>query len=317
MSFASSSDFHLNELVITPFSANSLSGSNEIDFRTVNALTFPKFRSLLSGQLTDAEIVMIALLDGQIVALSILTGCNTEEATLQSISVIPEWRRLGIAGRLLAASEDMAKARGVRALVATYTSALSSTEAVKRLLITSGWDTPQPRILFCRGDVQHVHDTAPWMQRIKVPKGFSIFEWSALSTNERQELESAIERGDAPVELSPFYDEDLIDFATSVGMRHGDRIVGWQINHAMPREPGVLRYSRTFVYQEYQRMGRALVLIKEAIVRNAEADVLAKYPRFVSDVAYERPEMVRFYERHLIPVSEKHYSSFGSRKLLN
>lgn len=311
MSVATESERHLTKLDISEFSAHDAA-----ECETAQTLTFPKFRSLLTTEPSETELVMAARLHGELVGLSILTNLDTDEGTLQSIAVVPKHRRSGIAGQLLSASEARALAKGCRVLTTTYTSALASTAVLNQLLGSGGWELPTPRILFCRGSVQHVHETAPWMKRIKVPKGFSIFEWKTLSSAERGEIESAVAAGEAPIELSPFYDENLIDESTSVGLRHGDRVIGWQINHSMPAEPGVMRYSRTYVYPEYQRMGRALVLIKEAIERNAAPEVLARYPRFVSDVAYERQDMVRFYERHLIPVSEKNYSSYGSKKLL-
>ena len=285
------------------------------------SLTFPRFQHLFSYPRSQEapETWYVGALHSQGligVALAQRREPSVPEAVCLSVYVKAPFRRQGVAAMLLAALQERVAKDGIREISATFTSVLPSFEALSPLLKNCGWSAPVPRILFCRGSVEHVYKNAEWLSRIVTPESMSVFPWHELSDRERRQIEDDIVGGIVPIELSPFYEEKTLDSMTSVGLRVGSRVVGWQVNHPLEGEPDVMRYSRTYVYPEYQRTGRSLILIREAIVRNARPEVLERYPRFLSDVAYERREMVRFYQRHLIPLSEQHYSSFGSRKPL-
>lgn len=240
---------------------------------------------------------------------------DRQNVSVHSVAVDSKLRGQGIASELLERLEEAAREAKIPRLQAVYTSAMESHSILEKLLAKREWASPQPRNYFCRGDVRHVHENAAWIRRIKCPKRFEVFDWSELTDEERSEIEKDIDSGTVPEDLSPFQEEETLNHATSVGIRSDGKVVGWQTNHSLLREPGVIRYSYTYAYPEFQRTGRAFILIKEAIQRNMER-CLEEFPRFVSSVAYHRAPMLRFYERHLTPVSETAYSSYGVVKEL-
>ena len=293
----------------------------DTSFSSIANLTFPSHHLVLKQGLEGAPDVfaVVAQSGNEIIGLVLCTlEENTSgqlEADLLSIAIAAKYRGQGIAGKLLENLESRLKGSGVVKLQTTFTSASSAYQQLVRILASRGWDELTPRILFNRGSVQRVFDEAPWLDRIVCPEEFEVFDWGELTVSERARLEAGIEGGDIPIELSPFYREDILELANSVGVRFEGRVIGWQVNHPVDGEPGVLRYSRTFVYPEFQRTGRGIILIKESILRHVDR-ILDKYPNFLSDVAYERPAMVRFYKRHLIPYGQKSYSSFRSQKVI-
>jgi len=282
-------------------------------------LTFPSYRDFLRQAMEGSEdyIALAAFQDSLPVGLFLARYDRPARSVqLLSISVDPAMRNRGIAGMLLEFAYQHLCEREIVSLEAVYTSALAGRVPFERIISDHGWSKPQPRILFCRGTVARMHREAPWIRRVVLPEAFKIFDWEELTPKDREQLNEDIDAEILPSELSPFYQEDLIDLATSVGIRYQGKVIGWQINHPLPLEQGVLRYSRTYVYPEFQRTGRGIIVIKESIERHMQRRA-EDFPYFLSDVAYERSAMVRFYKRHIIPHSDKSYSSYYSSKQLS
>jgi GNAT superfamily N-acetyltransferase len=283
-------------------------------------LTFPSFAHCLSQNSNqDKETFGLVCMQAETPKALLLAKLNQDlrVAEILSLFVTPDERRKGIGARLLQLFEEEARNQGVERLSTTYTSSSPMHGALPGLFQKVAWNEPTPRILFCRGNCQYMISNAKWLERIPTPKEFEVFSWGELTGEERQVIEADIVEGIVPFELSPFYDESHIEPRNSVGLRKGGKVIGWQVNHSLAAEPGVLRFSRTFVYPEFQRTGRALILIREAIRRHDSPDMLRDFPSYLSDVAFERPDMVRIYERYLIPLSEKSYRSFGIEKVLS
>jgi GNAT superfamily N-acetyltransferase len=282
-------------------------------------LIFPShLDKLKSSFLESSEFLSFVAEDkGAVIGLALAEYCSAKNsATLHSIMVPQKHRRKGIASALLVELSRHLALQGCHTIEASYTSRLKAKESFEALLRSNGWSSPWKRILFCRGIIKRIEAEAAWVKRArKTSKGFSMFSWSELSSEERSDLQAGIDSGDIPFELSPFYKEDLIQWETSVGLRYHDRVVGWQVNHTVPELPATIRYSRTFVEERFQRLGRAITLMSESVYRHCE-HVESDFPYFLSDVAYQREAMVRFYERHLCPHSESVYSSFGAKKQL-
>ncbi len=296
-----------------------LTQADKAELPHLSTLIFPSHRDTLieSLQETADSFSFVAEIDDTVVGLALVErGEQADSATLHSVFVQKPYRRRGIAQALLERVSRSLVEQGCAFLEASYTSRLKTRETLEALLSNDGWSSPWKRILFCRGDILRIQSEASWVKRAqRTSRGFSIFPWAELSQEDRVELEAGIEAGSIPFELSPFYKEELIQWETSVGLRYHDRVVGWQVNHLIPELPATIRYSRTFVEERFQRMGRAITLMSESVRRHCEL-VQSEYPHFLSDVAYQREAMVRFYERHLCPHSESVYSSFGIKKQL-
>jgi GNAT superfamily N-acetyltransferase len=300
----------------------NLQSCNPTQLSLCKSLTYPSYHPVLvAGAEGHEQVVAVVAVEGEKegVPVGLILAALDEEksvATIQSLAVSKTHRQQGIATALLSALEEQLRRQKAKSIHAVYTTAMESHPILSKLQQKQGWPEPKPRNYFCRGSVQHVHDNAAWMKRIRCPSRFELFSWEDLSGSERESIEADVLQGVVPKDLSPFQEEETLEPMTSVGIRADGRVVGWQTNHSLPGEPGVLRYSYTYAYPEFQKTGRAFILIKEAIKRNMDHK-LDEFPRFVSSVAYHREPMLRFYERHLTPVSEKSYSSYGVSKVLS
>ncbi|MCB0322489.1 MAG: GNAT family N-acetyltransferase [Bdellovibrionales bacterium] len=292
----------------------------EADFRqeALDAFTFPAYRHLVQAALSDsAQAVGLVAFSGDIPMGLLLAEQTQSHCSLRSVYVPPASRRQGIGSRLLERWEETSVRLGITCLETSYTSSLPAVAAFEALLRRAQWEEPTERYLFVRGIVKKVWENAEFIKRLdRIAPGFSTFSWQELTADERSELESRIAAGGAPDNLSPFYDEEHIEPISSTGLRYGSRIVGWQINHWLPNEPGVLRYTRTYVEPKHQRLGRAIMMLRDAIRRHYNSALLDQYPYFVCDVAREMSAMQQFYQKHLIPYAEKSYRSYYCSKEL-
>jgi GNAT superfamily N-acetyltransferase len=302
---------------------HDLNSCEDYFFTACKSLTYPSHQDILkaglAGHTQVAGVVATEVSENVEIPTGLILCTISEDgrsSEILSVSVSKPFRNQKIATTLFTHLEETLRARGVQEISAVYTTSMTSHPILEKMLRKQDWPDPEPRNFFCRGDVRHVHDNASWMKRIKCPSRFELFSWKDLSSKERGIIKEDIKKDIVPADLSPFQEEETIEPYTSVGIRMQGRVVGWQTNHPVQSEPGVLRYSYTFAYPEFQRTGRAFILIKEAIQRNMKFRI-EQFPRFVSSVAYRREPMLRFYERHLTPVSEKSYSSYGVSKKLS
>jgi hypothetical protein len=160
-------------------------------------------------------------------------------------------------------------------------------------------------MLICESDFETI-TKAPWMEHRALPPEFSLFPWVELSSEERASIiESQSRNPWFSEQLTPFFQEHLIEPVSSLGLRYQGQIVGWCISLRVAVD--TIQYVRLFVREDLQPLGRAISLLANSIYRHENTEVnKAKF-----DVAMHNSKMLRFVQRRMMPYLK--YSYFIKR----
>jgi ribosomal protein S18 acetylase RimI-like enzyme len=209
---------------------------------------------------------------------------------LLSLFVAPDCRQQGIGSKLVELLEASLRQSGAGQLHLSYQTSSLTQMALEPLLLRQGWQTPEPTFLLAQTTIERIA-AAPWLSRYRLPKEFTVFDWSELTSAEAARLQQQ----SFPESLSPFTRDPRLESLNSLGLRHQGKVVGWMLTHRVAADK--IRYSTMYVAPPYQKMGRGVSLIGLAIQRQIQQGI----PYFTFSVAAENAEMQRFVERHLKP----------------
>ncbi|MGB5340124.1 MAG: GNAT family N-acetyltransferase, partial [Gammaproteobacteria bacterium] len=276
---------------------HSLDMSLEFALTRLEPLTFPRLGMLTGAGNTNGPLAaVVAVYQGQPVGL-VLAVYGSAPATARIISwcVAPEHRRKGVGSALLSRLERVLAGAGHTGLELNYRTNWVNVAAIETILQQRGWSEPQPAMLLYKGTMQDIAQ-ADWLDRCHLPAGFELFPWSELTIAERKDILAKQEAGQwYPPELTPFQEEDRIEFLNSLGLRHQGEVVGWMITHRTAAD--TIQYTSLFVRQDLQPLGRALALLAEAIKRQMASDV----PRGICQVRTQSERMARYMQRRFLP----------------
>jgi hypothetical protein len=162
-----------------------------------------------------------------------LAQLDGTEATLLSVSVIPEQRQQGFATRLLQSLEVRLRELGATTLTGTYPLGKPTTPAVERLLSRAGWGEAKPRMgLFTMGPaVPPGFLDLVWVKDTPFPDGYTVRTWGVLTPAERHAISTQVKAEQHPPFTDPFACTDEIDPRYSLILEHDGRVVGWLIVH--------------------------------------------------------------------------------------
>jgi len=271
-------------------------------------LTFPRFSRLAAGRrLQQPLIVIAALRAGTPVAMIVAERDDCmNAATIISLLVKPENRRSGIASGLITRLETVLGRDGCQMVQIKFQSDLENNSAMEGLLAKAGWLVPQPAMLLYKGTMTDIA-SANWLNRYRLPENFEIFPWSELTRKERHNILTRQRRNPwFPLELTPFQEEQRIEHLNSLGLRYNSEVVGWMITHRVAED--TIQYTSLFVRKEFQRLGRAIPLLSEAIKRQMPSGI----ERGICQVHVDSLPMIRYMKRriwpHEVTITEVKYS---------
>jgi GNAT superfamily N-acetyltransferase len=292
------------------------------------SMTFPVYRHFLAlrpaprhpeqGDDQPVEpIGVVARVDGAVVGLALAelpigdTGDPDRGPEVLSVFVRKEDRNRGIATALLAELQARVAGRGFGELKAVYMGGRPANAALERVLAKCGWSAPAVRTVTLRFTPQGARN-CPWYGRARLSKGDEIFPWTELRPEEREE----IRRTQAaaiwiPPGLEPWrHDAHGFDPVSSLGLRHGGRVVGWVINHRV--SPTTVRFTCSYMRKDLGRRGRIMPLYTEALRRLEDAGVGDCL--FVTPVEF--PTMVDFVKNRCAPWEGSLTETYGVSKRL-
>jgi len=174
------------------------------------------------------------------------------------------------------------------------------------------WSPPVTRTVTLRFTPEQALDTA-WFGRLRLrPPAYEIFPWAELKDEERAELKrSQAESPWIAPGLEPWrHDSAGFDAVSSVGLRHQGQVVGWVINHEI--EPGLVRFTCSFMRRDLARHGRIMPLYTEAIERLRASG--CRECMFITPLGYT--EMVQFVKRRCAPWATSFSETRGASKRL-
>ncbi|HVN77210.1 MAG TPA: GNAT family N-acetyltransferase [Thermoanaerobaculaceae bacterium] len=292
--------------------------------REFSAMTFPAYRHLLSLQVARRHeeeanrppiqpLAVAASVRGQAVGLALaelplVVGGSPE---LLSLYVAPHLRNVGVGSALLGALEQEVAGRGFVRLQTVYMTGKPAIPAFERVLAKRGWDAPAVRTISVRFTVEQI-DTFPWINRYRLPAGFTIFPWAELTEDDRRELRASQEgRRWIASDLQP-WDHDSYGFEpiTSLGLRGPAGVVGWVINHAISET--TLRFTCSYIRKDLGRRGRIVPVYSASLLR--AKGTRFKDCTFVAPV--QHPTMVHFVRKWMEPWVSFVGETRGSEKRL-
>ncbi len=140
----------------------------------------------------------------------------------------------------------------------------ATTPSLEYILNQCNWSTPQLRMLICSSSRDCIKD-APWLKlENALPSSYKTFPWVKLTVEERKFMQKKQANSPwYPEILCPFQEEESIEPVSSLGLSHKGEVVGWIITHRVARD--TVRYTKLFVKQELQKLGRAIPLIAKSI----------------------------------------------------
>jgi hypothetical protein len=150
----------------------------------------------------------------------------------------------------------------------------------------------------------------PWLNSCVLPATVQLFDWSELTAAERQRLlqRKQTENG-LPDIVDPFKDEEAIEWTTSVGLRRGGEVCGWQINHRIAFD--VHRFTTTWTDPDLR--GTAAVAM---MAESARRYIRTGIPRATIGVFAANLPVARFFDKRIRPhVAAVHETCERSKEL--
>ena len=230
-------------------------------------LTVARFRSRLHDLLTSDVIAVGVSVDGRPIGLGLAElSVRDRRGNILSLFVAESYRHRGIGTDLLKRLEGELRNQGCAALEMVYSSGHSWTTPLERILERDGWWGPEVRHLICIGKQRDL--APPWLRRRSALAGFEIVSWSAITEQDRKILLADQERQPwYPQTLTPLMDEQTVDQATSLCLRHHGEIAGWLISQRVTAN--TIGCRSLFVRTELRHHGCGLRLAAEAIHRQS------------------------------------------------
>ncbi|MCF2145974.1 TIGR03032 family protein [Desmonostoc muscorum LEGE 12446] len=252
-----------------------LNSSNALDY---NHLTYPSLQKRWQTQPPQGELIgLSASLDGAIVGFAISERLNPQQAEIISLFVLPEYRCQGIGRRLVAYLERELAQQGCVEIILSYSTNTLTNVALEPLLQKLHWQPPQINLVLGKTATEKIAP-APWLNKYPLPPAFEVFPWL-----------------DAGLSLPPNVEAHRLEPLNSLGLRYRGEVIGWVLTHRVA--PDTIRYTTVSIAQAFEKRGRGVSLLAEAIRRQVDSGV----PYLTGSVSYRYPRLLQFVERHLTP----------------
>ena len=252
-----------------------LNSSNALDY---NHLTYPSLQKRWQTQPPQGELTgLSASLDGAIVGFAISERLNPQQAEIISLFVLPEYRHQGIGTKLVAYLERELAQQGCVEIILSYSTSTLTNVALEPLLQKLHWQPPQINLVLGKTATEKIAQ-APWLNKYPLPPAFEVFPWL-----------------DAGLSLPPNVEAHRLEPLNSLGLRYRGEVIGWVLTHRVA--PDTIRYTTFSIAQAFEKRGRGVWLLAEAIRRQVNSGV----PYLTGSVSYRYPRLLKFVERHLTP----------------
>ncbi len=248
--------------------------------------------------------------------LALCEQISPERTELRSIFVLPENREQGVGTSLLANAENEAVKRGCRIFDALFQDQGLDAEVMPRLLAGSGYSSPTFTALICRSLNQGKILTAPFLKKSLLPPSCELFFWKDISNQERAFIKNKQKQTPwYPELLSPFSNEQEIEYLNSLGLRYRGEIAGWVITHRISAK--TIRYTTSFVREDLQQYGFAAPLLIEAIKIHLASPESATATDASFIIPAQFSGMITFAKKRMLPYMEETAKLYHCSKELN
>ncbi|MBG1259741.1 GNAT family N-acetyltransferase [Nostoc commune] len=275
-------------------------------------LTYPTYRSRLKMLDSNESIIAVGVyLGSQPVGLVLAeTSTDRKSAEILSLFVVPEQRGCGLGKTLLTYLEEELYQHGFLQINLVYVPN-STTPRLEKILKQCNWSSPQLRMLVCSAPIINIK-SASWLKLADVlPPGYSIFPWIELTQQEKESIQTQqVKSAWYPQILSPWTETEMIEPLNSLGLRYENQVIGWMITHRIALD--TIRYTKLFVREDLQPLGRAIPLLAKAIRLQLETKEDSKA---VFTVLANNTPMVKFIYKRFVPHQLSIRQSWGTTKV--
>ncbi len=249
-------------------------------------------------------IAIEARLNEELVGLTLSEVYNDgwkQIAQLYSFIVHPHHRQQGIGRQLFSFTQEwLIKEENILSFEFFYTQEDPFTPAVEKILAFNGWIPAKTLLLCCHFDFYAFNPS--WIHYpYRLPPSLKFFSWKDLLPEDRQYIEYLASQGRFVPSLYPFRNEALIDMETSVGLRQGNRVMGWSITQRP--NPSTICYSILYIDSDLLHTGCGIQLLVESIRRHKTLPI----PNATLEINVKEidPSWWRFIKKRLLPVARK------------
>jgi GNAT superfamily N-acetyltransferase len=250
---------------------------------------------------TGNIVAVEARIDQKLVGLAVARIVNdTNHCELVSIMVAESHRRQGIGKALFGQMRNILAKEKWGFLRLFYNKSTPSGEALTKIMAAYGWAPPTLHVIRFHFDA-YAFD-ADWLYNLDpFPPEIHLFPWKKRSVQDVFWIEYLGSQGRFLPTVNPDNNSSLIDYPTSIGMRHNEKLIGWSITHRI--DPNTIRYSSLFIDHFFKHTTYGIRLLIESIKLHKELPV----PRAIFEVNFQ--EMDRtwglFIKKRLMPLSDK------------
>lgn len=183
-------------------------------------------------------------------------------ANLIYMFVQRKFRRFGIGTNLLSKVEKLLLEKGIVQLHSNYVENQYSKD-LEEFFLSNEFEINSGDQVVIKIDISNKERTMQFINKYKnLPEGFSTFLWRELIQSEKRLIQEG-ENIWYPDFLSPFKEEENIDYETSVGVKYGEEVVGWMITKQTSFE--VLEYATYFLHARFRKQGVGAALPAKTI----------------------------------------------------
>jgi|GEM_PF-2988271 len=251
-------------------------------------------------------IALSAIVDAKPVGLLLATGvAGVHLAEVRSLYVTEKMRHKGIGTKLMIALEKELRAGNCIVVTMLYQADIANLKEFEQLLEKCKWIASSA--LIYRYYFKAAEFNPPWFLKCyQFPEGFTLFPFVNLTIQEKNELKRRQEQWNFPAIISPFLDEEHIEYSNSFGLKKNEEIIGWMIIHRL--NESTIRYSSLYIEPKYQFQGFSIMLLIHSIKINQEL-IKRGHPAIwsVFDLNVDQTESSwqQFITRRLAPYAEK------------
>ncbi|MGD1922073.1 MAG: GNAT family N-acetyltransferase [Pleurocapsa sp.] len=262
----------------------------------MDELTYPRMKNYWKYKQQQGQLIGILATNG-IENLGLIITEITEDSTknkqaqIISFLVLPQHRHQGIGEELIKSLSNYLQPR-CQQITINYQDTEITKTALEPILARQKWRSPETTFALFQTDRENITQ-APWLYKYSLPNSFSIFPWIELTFKEKAEY---AQRCNYPPSLSPLTKDPRLESLNSLGLRYGGKVIGWCLTHRINAQ--TIRYSTMYVEPQFQKLGRGISLVAEAIKKQLEHKNI---PYFKWSVAAENQAMLSFSQRHLVP----------------
>ncbi|MEK8128737.1 GNAT family N-acetyltransferase [Paenibacillus filicis] len=262
------------------------------------AFTYRTYQAGLGGPEGEAGTLRIALgvsFMGEPAGLLLAHPPEQDEpARVLSVFVEKRFRKLGIAGALMSELKACLTRIGLKQACVEYY-ALHSYQALERVLLRSGWQSPEVYSRYYRCDIVPNRETR-WIHRFKLPDRYTVMPWGEVRRDELT-LMNQLQEQDFNTYFRPLFQEEHIEPNCSLVLKLGAEIVGWSIVDRQLAD--TLLYRTLYIREAYRDLGLGILLAAQSAQRIARTDAA----HLVIQILTGNERMQKVAERMLVPMN--------------